>query len=64
MVSSMTGEFLEEWDEENGNHVWTAKDAAGNLVARFSSNDREDLEKTVRMWKVAQVVRPKQTTID
>ena len=61
---STNNDLLEETHEENGNHVWTAKDAAGNLVARFSSNDREDLEKTVRMWKVAQVVRPKQTTID
>ena len=61
----MTGEFLEEWREENGVHVWIAKDPQTNvIIARFTSNDREDLEKTVRMWKAAQVVRPKQTTID
>lgn len=61
----MTGELLEERHEENGNHVWIAKDPSTNaIIARFTSNDPADLDKMVEMWKAAEVARAKQAKLE
>ena len=61
----MTGELLEERHEEKGTHVWVAKDPQTNvIIARFTSNDPADLDKTVQMWKAAETARVKQAKID
>lgn len=61
----MIGEMVEERRVKDGIHIWVARDPATNaIIARFTSNDSDELDKMVQMWKDAETARTKQLKLD